>query len=438
MKRNMILLPLLTLLLIACQRVVGDGSEDETALAKTAQTSETVTPQAAPVAGRTVLAEGQLVAVSPALALSFQTSGRLLTLNVMPGDQVEALDVIGTLDDSTLQDAVTQAELQVAQAETGLAQARLSLDELLAWQPDETAVALAEANLAAAQTALENARAADAVAGNSLTSARIAVEQAERHLADVQEFHDNVFDPARDWEQYIDKRICHRGEGGGIPCSGPYYSDRIKAERENAPGQLQSAKENLEVARAQYDLALAGVNDDTAISAQAAVVSAHQALEQATTGPKESEIDAAQLQLQQAEISLEQSQFSLQLAQDALAQAQLVAPSGGTVLSVDAAVGAMVSPGTPIVTLLDISEVEFHTTNLSERDLAQISRGQTAVVTLKAYPNDPVEAAVARVGLQAGPAVGDAITFPVMLALDDTSLDLRPGMTGRVEILGEE
>ena len=438
MKRNVMLFLLLALLLIACQRGVVVGGAGPEAPADATPEAETVTPQAAPVAGRTVLAEGQVVAVSPALALSFETSGRLLTLNVMPGDQVEEGDVIGTLDDSSLQDAVAQADLQTAQAETGLAQAQLSLDGLLAWEPDGTAVALAEANLTAAQTVLENAQTADAVAGNSLTSARIAVEQAERHLADVQEFHDNVFDPARDWEQYIDKRICHRGEGGGIPCSGPYYSDRIKAERENAPGQLQSAKENLEVARAQYDLALAGVNDDTAISAQAAVVSAHQALEQATTGPKESEIDAAQLQLQQAEISLEQSQFSLQLAQDALAQAQLVAPSGGTVLSVDAAVGAMVSPGTPIVTLLDISEVEFHTTNLSERDLAQISRGQTAVVTLKAYPNDPVEAAVARVGLQAGPAVGDAITFPVMLALDDTSLDLRPGMTGRVEILGEE
>ena len=438
MKRNVMLFLLLALLLIACQRGVVVGGAGPEAPADATPEAETVTPQAAPVAGRTVLAEGQVVAVSPALALSFETSGRLLTLNVMPGDQVEEGDVIGTLDDSSLQDAVAQADLQTAQAETGLAQAQLSLDGLLAWEPDGTAVALAEANLTAAQTVLENAQTADAVAGNSLTSARIAVEQAERHLADVQEFHDNVFDPARDWEQYIDKRICHRGEGGGIPCSGPYYSDRIKAERENAPGQLQSAKENLEVARAQYDLALAGVNDDTAISAQAAVVSAHQALEQATTGPKESEIDAAQLQLQQAEISLEQSQFSLQLAQDALAQAQLVAPSGGTVLSVDAAVGAMVSPGTPIVTLLDISEVEFHTTNLSERDLARISRGQTAVVTLKAYPNDPVEAAVARVGLQAGPAVGDAITFPVMLALDDTSLDLRPGMTGRVEILGEE
>ena len=438
MKRNVILLLFLTLLLIACQRGVVVGGDGEEALAETTPEPESVDTQPAPVVGRTVLAEGQIVALSPALPLSFETSGRLLALNVMPGDQVEEGDLIGTLDDSSLKDAVTQAELQVSQAKTGLAQAQLTLDNLLTWEADETAVALAEANLVAAQTTLANALSADAVAGNSLTSARISVEQAERRLADVQEFHDNVFDPARDWEQYINKRICHRGEGGAIPCSGPYYSDRIKAERESAPGQLQAAGENLEVARAQHDLALGGVNDDTAVSAQAAVVNAQQALEQATTGPKESEIDAARLQVQQAQISLEQSQFSLQLAQDALAQAQLVAPGGETVLSVDVAVGAMVGPGTPIVTLLDISGVEFHTTNLSERDLAQISLGQAALVTLKAYPNDPFEATVARVGLQAGPVVGDAVTFPVMLALEDAGLDLRPGMTGRVEIRGKE
>jgi RND family efflux transporter MFP subunit len=170
------------------------------------------------------------------------------------------------------------------------------------------------------------------------------------------------------------------------------------------------------------------------VAAQASVVSAQQALEQATTGPQESEIDAARLSVEQAEITLEQSRLSLQQAQDGLAQAQLVAPGSGTVLSVEVAVGAMLGAGTPVVTLLDTDRLEFHTTNLSERDLAQISPGQEAEVTLKAYPNDPLEAVVVRIGVQAGAPVGDAATFPVVLAFSDTDLDLRPGMTGRVEI----
>ena len=84
--------------------------------------------------------------------------------------------------------------------------------------------------------------------------------------------------------------------------------------------------------------------------------------------------------------------------------------------------------------MLDTTQLEFHTTNLSERDLAKIFPGHTAIVTLKAYPDDPIEAVVKRVGWQVGEFVGDAVTFPVILRLSETDLDIRPGMTGRVEI----
>jgi hypothetical protein len=82
--------------------------------------------------------------------------------------------------------------------------------------------------------------------------------------------------------------------------------------------------------------------------------------------------------------------------------------------------------------------MEFHTTNVSERDLTQIYPGQTALVALKTYPNEPIEAAVVRIGWQSGGAVGDAATFPVILILSETDLIIRPGMTGRAEIRSEE
>ena len=405
-------------------------------------TPDAVPPTATPVAstpvtvqpGVTILAEGAVQAVYPALPLAFEAGGTLLNVYVEAGDAVEAGDVIASLDDTALQEALTNARLQVAQSENALAQARLTLEDLVEWEPDETAVAVAEANLAAAQTALENAQSSDAVAGHSLTSAQIAVEQAERALEDAQEYYDNVFDPARDWEQYVQKRVCYRGEGGMTPCTGPYYDERIEAEREQAPRQLQAAKDNLEAARAEYSLALVGLDNDTAVSAHASVVSAQQALEQATNGPEAAEIDGARLHVEQADISLEQSQLSLQQAEEALAEAELVAPAGGTVVSIDVAPGSRVGAGTPVVTLLDVDRLEFRTTNLSERDLAQIYPGQAAEVTLKAYPDTPLEAVVVRIGVEAGAAVGDAATFPVALALGETDVGLRPGMTGRVEI----
>jgi len=129
-----------------------------------------------------------------------------------------------------------------------------------------------------------------------------------------------------------------------------------------------------------------------------------------------------------------QARLALERAQRGLDKVALVAPASGTVLAVQAAPGALVGGGSPVVTLLDMSQPEFHTLNLSERDLAQIFPGQAAVVTLKAYPNEPIQATVVRIGWQAGAAVGDAVTFPVILSLSETDLELRPGMTGRVEL----
>jgi len=139
-----------------------------------------------------------------------------------------------------------------------------------------------------------------------------------------------------------------------------------------------------------------------------------------------------------AEINVAQARLALESAQRGLENVELIAPASGTVTAINAAPGALVGGGSPIVTLLDTTQLEFHTTNLSERDLAQVLPGQTAVVTLKAYPNKPIEAVVVRIGLQTGVAVGDAATFPVVLALSETDLDIRPGMTGRAEIRIEE
>jgi multidrug efflux pump subunit AcrA (membrane-fusion protein) len=433
---------LLVFLLIGCNQAQLEGmAETATAVAGGAESDETPTPRPTlpPQTGTTVLADGKLVAVNPVLALGFNSNGRLLELHVQPGDTVAEGDLIATLEDTNLREAVTNAELQVAQAEVSLNQAQLTLDDLENWEPDETAVALAEANLAAAETTLDNAQTADASAGNSLTSARISLEQAERSLADAQKAYETAFDPGREWETFMADPSCLPGQDGTfVPCTGVPLRERIEAERDGATRGLKFAEENLEVARAQYNLAAAGLNNDTAVSAEAGVVSAQQSLELATTGPKEKDITAARLSVEQAQLSLQQSQLSLEQAQEALEEASLIAPWSGTVLTVDVSAGAFVGAGTPIVTLLDTANLQFHTSNLSERDLAQVEKGNLAEITLKTYPSQPIQGVVNRIAPQAGGTVGDAAVFTVMIDLTETAeLDLRPGMTGRVEITND-
>jgi len=405
--KHWILLAMMLGLLVGCAQEPAEVGPNTT------PTPEKITaPSPAPVpAGVTILADGVVQLVQPALPLAFETGGKLLAVHVQAGDRVQAGDLIATLDDEALQEAVTSAELAVAQAENSLAQAQLALDNLLSWEPGETAAAATGANPEAVEAGYEKALTQDAADGNRMTSAWIRLEQARRDLADAQEAYDKAWDEARDWELLYGERICYPGEGGVIPCTGPKWKDRIEADREGTARGLQAAQDNLTLAQADYSLTLAGLKND---------------------------IVAARLGVEQAGLSLEQSLFQQQQAENALARAQLVAPGSGAVLSVDVAVGATIRAGTPVVTLLDADRLEFHTTNLSERDLAQIVPGQAAVVTLKAYPSEPIDAVVVRIGLQAGPAVGDAATFPVVLNLSETDLDIRPGMTGRAEIRGEE
>lgn len=401
--------------------LIGCSQSPPPSATPTQEEREAVLPQPteAPLtnAGLTILADGVVQLSQPALPLSFETNGTLLELVVQVGDEVQAGQLLARLDDSALQDALINAQLQVAQAENSLAQAQADLDKLLTWEADPLAVAVAEANLLTAETQLANAEAQDAAATNNLTSVNVQIAQAQRSLDDAQEAYDVAHDPGRDWE-----------------LGDPWRADALKAEREGTARAVQSAQEQLQVAYANYAVQSAGLNDETAVSAQASVVQAQQALAQAQQGPKPEEILAAELRVEQAGLTVEQNLFSLQQAQDALAKAELVAPWSGTVLSVDVVVGSLVGSGTPVLTLLDSNAIEFKTTNLSERDLAQIEVGQTAVVTLKSYPNDPIEGTVLRIGLQAEGTVGDAATFPVLVGFGESELIIRQGMTGRVEI----
>jgi HlyD family secretion protein len=439
MKRIILLFALL-FLISACDQEEGGGGRRFAGEEATPDISS-ATPQATqpPPTGTTVLADGELVAAKPALPLSFVANGRLMAIHFQEGDVVEEGAVLATLDESALSEAVTSAELQVAQAETALAQAQLTLDDLVDWEPNELDVALAEANLVTAETNYENALAQDSAAGNSLTSARISITQAQRALDQAQETYDNAFDEARDWEQFYDEPTCLPGQTGGKqnPCTGITWKKRIEDDRDFASRALPNAQEALQVAQANYNLAVAGLNDNNAPNAEASIASAQHALDQARTGPKESEIAAARLAVDQTELSLEQAEFNLDQARNTLEDAMLFAPWPGTILSVDTAPGAMVGDGTPILTLLDAEHLQFHTTNLSERDLADIEPGQSVELSLKTYPGQEINGRVVRIVPQSSGEVSDAATFTVVIDLEPSDLLLLPGMTGRAEIQRE-
>jgi len=225
--------------------------------------------------------------------VGFLTGGVLVELMVEAGNQVKAGDVLARLDDTdarkavadaelqvaqaeatlaeqqdttAAEQAVAQAEIQVAQAEASLASAQLNLNELLNWEPDETALELAQANLAAAYADYERVVALGEHADAQLTQTRINLENARNQLAYAQADYNTAWDPGRDWEQW---QLEPTGENG----TGPSLAKQLESERETTQRKLVSAQLDLEAAQAAYNLAVLDTGDSDLKNAWSKVVS---------------------------------------------------------------------------------------------------------------------------------------------------------------------
>lgn len=349
--------------------------------------------------GVTILADGIVQTALPALPLAFERAGKLAVVEVQAGDTVHKGDVLARLEESTALDsyqaAVTSAELAVLRAQQALddlyANAEIARTKALS---DIAAYAQAVRN---AQFQLENYTLPTYLQG-------LDIIEALNLMKERLDAASKAFEPYR----YAN-------------VSSPIRQERLRALNE-AQSQYDAAVKHLNY---EYELQVAQANLDKTL----------EDYHKYTAGPAPDDLTLAQAELGNAQAQLTLAKNDLD---EAIAGSELLAPMDGIVVSVDAAPGILVGSGSPIVTLLDATHMEFHTTNLSERDLALIFPGQTAVITLKAYPDQPIEATVARIGWQAGATVGDATTFPIILVLSSTDLDIRPGMTGRAEIRSQE
>lgn len=327
------------------------------------------------------------------VALSFRSGGRVAEVLVEVGDTVRAGDVLARLDDADARQAVAQAELAVEQAQANLDSARI-----------EAEAGLAQANLEAARANYEEASRMAAHAGDQLTSARVNLAQAQDQLRRAQEDYEQAWDPARDWELNI------RGR-----------KERLESERESTRRALESAQYNLQVAQASYNLAVAGLGDSSVRSARVQMLNAQVAL------------DKQPLQIRLLEIALAQAQLQLESAQRTLKETTLVAPIDGTVTALNIREGEMVGGGQPAVVLSDLATLIVEI-NLDETDVAGVSVGQRAIVTLDAFPGAEITGTVTAIAPVAQVQSG-VVLYPVTIRLAPTELPIRGGMTADVEIV---
>lgn len=361
----------------------------------TIEAGETAEPTPLPAVsvGKLVAADGRLASPFPSLALGFSggVSGAVITITVRAGDEVRAGDVLAQLDDAELRRAVDAAQLTLNRARIDKERAQAQ------WERD---VADAEQALAAAQRALESARLQ--YSSTAVEEARTALERARQAETDAKKAYDT-------------------------PLFGDYTPDD---ERERDYKAWQNAIREREFAEMRLK---------DALNARSVRALDTEAREQDVTQAERKRAALESGIAPSYDRAIEDAERELAKAQAALKNAVLLAPWDAIVLSVDVAPKATVNAGTPVMTLLNVADgLRFVSENLSEQHVAALRPGQKATITLRAYPETPLEGVVEAIIPQTKAAETTDARFTVHLRLAPTDLALLPGLTGRAEIFTGE
>jgi len=383
------------------------------------------------------------------VALAFEITGRVSEVYVSEGDEVAAGQPLIGLDTTDLETEVTQTRLSLAINEAQLAKLRTG--------PTATELGAARANL-------ESARENLAKVQEGPTEAQLAASAAALRAA--QDSYQQLLDGPDEDEILIMKADMERADVALRHAQVEYdkYAWMKGYEASPQAAALHQATIDYERAAANYRLK---VQDPTAAELQSAVAQVQRAkddLDRLQDSPTEAEVAAAEAQVAQAEsqldallrgatdediaiaeVQVEQAQVAVQQSERRLQKAQILAPFSGTVTAVNYDVGDLVNASLPSISLADLSTYEIEVL-VDEVDIAGISPGQRAEITLDSYRDVPLMGTVRRVAPK-GIVTQGVVNFPVTVDLssedlpgDDllTGAGIRLGMTANVRIIQEE
>ena len=135
-------------------------------------------------------------------------------------------------------------------------------------------------------------------------------------------------------------------------------------------------------------------------------------------------------QFQNATTALKMAIAELQIAKFNQQHAFIHAPESGRVLRRFAERNELVSPGTPILQIASTTQHPILRLGLSDKNIVNITLGDTATVTFDPYPNKTFQATVSEIAAQAHPQTG---TFEVELTLKNAST-LKAGFIGQATL----
>ena len=292
-------------------------------------------------------------------AVSAKVSGRIREINVREGDQVKSGQLIAVIDDEQVRAREDQERSLVHQAEARVSSARQQ-------------IAVLTAQLESSNTGVDQAR----------IDAQGRVSQAEADVAHA-EAQLTKEEAGLKQARYDEERYVKLASDGDVPERTGYQA---KSTAESHAAAVQAARKQVEAARAARMIAQSNL---------------------ANVAMRSSNSTAIRQQIIQAEADVVAAEAEVQKARARLAEAeadrndlQIVAPFDGTVATRTAEPGEVISAGTPVVTLVDLSTVYLRGF-IPEGEIGRVRTGQTGRVYLDSAPDHAIEATVIRIDPEA-------------------------------------
>ncbi len=205
-----------------------------------------------------------------------------------------------------------------------------------------------------------------------------------------------------------------------------------KASVDQAAAQVAEAAAAIRTAKATRDetkLALARAEEQSKLGL----------LSQRDLEAAQAAAERAAAQLVSAEASAVVANANLTSARTRLGKTTIVSPIDGVVLERLVELGQTVTAGfqTPVMFKVteDLTRMQL-TAFVDEADVGRAKEGQRATFTVDAYPNRSFEAKVLSVR-NAPRTEQNVVSYESILAVDNASLELRPGMTATATVVAE-
>lgn len=292
-------------------------------------------------------------------AVSAKVAGRVREITVREGDTVQAGQVIAILDDDQVKAREEQAAAAIQQAEARLRRA-------------EQQIAVLGAQLEQSRLSVEQAR-MDARGRIRLAESEVAAAEAQLAQAEA------AYAQAR----YDEEKFTKLANQGDVSERAGRQA-RTTAEAQSAA--VRAARKQVDAARGALTAARANLSNAPIRAAQSSAIEQQIAQAQSDVAAAQADAERARAQFREAEANRN--------------DLQIVAPFDATVATRSAEPGEVITPGSAIVTLVNLNQVYLRAF-VPEGEIGRVRVGQPARVYLDSNPNVPLDAVVSRIDPEA-------------------------------------